>query len=133
MIRSYKDLQVYKRSYKLALKVHEITLKFPDIEKHELGSQLRRATKSIPLNIGEGYGKRSSENEFKRFLMMAIGSCDEVKILIEFAKDLNYCILFLASCFLSGRGAFYLRRSRTERYGGADRRENAGMSKREKR
>jgi four helix bundle protein len=90
VIKSYKDLEVYKRSYKVALKTHKLTLEFPDIEKHELGSQLRRASKSIPLNIGEGYGKRSSANEFKLFLIMAIGSCDEVKILIEFAKDLKY-------------------------------------------
>ena len=58
MIKSYKDLEVYKRSYKLALKTHKITLTFPAIERYELGSQLRRATKSIPLNIREGYGKK---------------------------------------------------------------------------
>jgi four helix bundle protein len=90
VIKSYKDLEVYKRSYELALKTHQLTLNFPEIERHELGSQLRRATKSIPLNIGEGYGKKNSANEFKRFLVMAIGSCDEVKILIEFARDLGY-------------------------------------------
>ena len=90
MITSYKDLEVYQRSYKVALEIHKITLKFPDYERYELGSQLRKATKSIPLNIGEGHGKRNSIDEFKRFLQMAIGSCDEVKILIEFAKDLGY-------------------------------------------
>ncbi len=92
MITSYKDLEVYKRSYRSALIIHQITLKFPEFERYELGSQIRRATKSIPLNIGEGYGKRNSVDEFKRFLQMAIGSCDEVKILIEFAKDLGYIV-----------------------------------------
>ena len=90
MIKSYKDLKVYQRSYKMALVMHKITLQFPSYERHELGSQLRRASKSIALNIGEGYGKRASADEFKRFLKMAIGSCDEVKILIDFAKDLKY-------------------------------------------
>ena len=74
----------------MALVVHRLTLSFPDYEKYELGSQLRKATKSIALNIAEGYGKRKSANEFKRFLAMAIGSCDETKVLISFAGDLGY-------------------------------------------
>ncbi len=90
MIKSYKDLEVYKKSYEVALKIHKITLTFPDFERYELASQMRKASKSIPLNIGEGYGKRDSVNEFKRFLMMSIGSCDEMRILIEFSKDLEY-------------------------------------------
>ena len=89
-MRSYKDFEVYKRSYDLALRIHKLTLNFPDIEKHELSSQMRRASKSIPLNIGEGYGRRKSSDDFKRFLTMSIGSCDEMKILIEFSSDLGY-------------------------------------------
>ena len=90
MVDSYKEYEVYKKSYRVALKIHQISLTFPDIERHELGSQIRRASKSIPLNFGEGYGKKDSANEFKRYVMMAIGSCDEMKILIDFAKDLKY-------------------------------------------
>jgi four helix bundle protein len=40
--------------------------------------RLKRASKSIPANIAEGFAKRSSEKEFKRFLKIAIGSSDEV-------------------------------------------------------
>ena len=90
MIQSYEDLEVYKRSYEQALNIHRLTLEFPNHEKYEMGSQLRRATKSIPMNIAEGFGKRGSIDEFKRFLSMAIGSCDEIRILINFAKDLGY-------------------------------------------
>jgi four helix bundle protein len=89
-MRGYNDLTVYRESYRLALRIHQITLKFPDFEKYELASQMRRASKSIPLNIGEGYGKRKYSDEFKRFLTMSIGSCDEIKILLNFAKDLDY-------------------------------------------
>jgi len=60
MIQSYEDLEVYQRTYKMALDIHQLTLKFPGYERFELGSQLRRATKSIPINIAEGYGKRNS-------------------------------------------------------------------------
>ncbi len=90
MIESYRDLRVYQISYELALQVHRLTLKFPDFEKYELGSQARRAATSIPLNIAEGYGKKSSAAEFKRYLQMAQGSKDEVKVLLEISKDLDY-------------------------------------------
>ena len=89
-MQSYKDFEVYKRSYSMALRVHKTTLNFPDFERHELASQMRRASKSIALNIGEGYARRVSADDFKRFLTMSIGSCDEMKILIEFCKDLDY-------------------------------------------
>ena len=90
MIESYRDLKVYQISYELALKVHRITLRYPDFEKYELGSQTRRAAVSIPVNIAEGYGKKSSVADFKRYLQMAQGSKDEVKVLLELGKDLGY-------------------------------------------
>ena len=91
MIKGYKDLEVYQVSYKLALIVHQITTgKFPKHETYEIGAQLRRAVISIPLNIAEGYGKKQSPKEFKRFLSMALGSCNEVNVLIDFSKDLGY-------------------------------------------
>jgi four helix bundle protein len=90
MIKSYRDLEVYQRAYNLALRVHRITLDFPKYETTELGGQLRRAALSIPINIGEGYGRKSSVADFKRFLIMALGSCDEVRIELDFAKDLGY-------------------------------------------
>ena len=90
MIKSYLDLEVYRRSYELALTVHRLSLEFPDFEKYELGKQLRRASKSIPANIAEGYGQRSSVANFKRFLLIAQGSCDEVKVWLDMARDLGY-------------------------------------------
>ena len=90
MIRSYEDLIVYQRSYQLALAMYEKSRKIPKDETYGIISQLKRASLSIPLNIAEGYGKRSSVNEFKRFLSMAIGSCDEMKVLIDFCKDLGF-------------------------------------------
>ena len=90
MIKHYKDLRVYQISYDLALKVYKTTLDFPDFEKYELGAQLRRAALSIPANIAEGYGKKDSVNEFKRFLKISLGSNNEVKVMLDFAKDLKY-------------------------------------------
>ena len=90
MINSYRELRVYQISYQLALQFHQMTLTFPDFEKYELGSQLRRAAISIPVNIAEGYGKKSSLADFKRYLLIAQGSKDEIKVLLEISKDLGY-------------------------------------------
>ena len=65
MIDTYKKLEIYKRSYMVALELHEITKKFPEEERYDLTSQIRRASKSIPTNIAEGYGRKSKE-DFRR-------------------------------------------------------------------
>ena len=76
MAMNFRELEVYKRAYKLSLEVHKESLEFPKYEQFELGNQLRRASKSIVMNIAEGYAKSSSSPEFKRFIMMALGSND---------------------------------------------------------
>ena len=90
MIQSYEDLEVYKKSFQLAVKVYEQGKNLPKEETYGLTSQMRRASVSIPLNIAEGYGKRESVAEFKRFLYMAKGSCDEMKVLMDFCKAIGY-------------------------------------------
>jgi four helix bundle protein len=89
-IRSYRDLRIFQSSYQTALEIHRITLKFPAFERGELGSQLRRSATSIPINVAEGYGRKKSSSDFKRFLTIALGSCDETSVLLDFAHDLNY-------------------------------------------
>ncbi len=89
MISSYEDLEIYKRSYKLALKIHERTKEFPETERYDITSQIRRCSKSIPTNIAEGYG-RQSRDEFKRFAKISLGSCNEIQVHLSFCKDLGY-------------------------------------------
>ena len=86
----YRKLQIYERSYGAALAVYRMTQEFPKEELNGITDQIRRASVSIPLNIAEGYAKKESQKEFKRFLMMAVGSTDEVRVLLDFAKDLGY-------------------------------------------
>ena len=74
----------------MAREIHQITLEFPGMKRHELGSQLRRAAVSIVLNIAEGYGRKESKKEFQHFLRNALGSCNEVRVIIELCKDLGY-------------------------------------------
>ncbi len=91
MIRSFEDLEVFQRAYRLSLDVHRASLDFPGIEQRALGDQVRRASKSIPVNIAEGFGKqRLSRAEFQRFLMMAIGSADEMRVWVRYCFDLRY-------------------------------------------
>ena len=90
MIRSYEDIEAYRRAYMSSLEIHKLSLTFPTHEMRELGGQIRRSTKSIPMNIAEGYGKRVSAAEFKRFLLIAVGSCDEVRVQLDYCKDLDY-------------------------------------------
>ena len=83
-------MDVYKRSYRLALEVHQVAQQMPKYERFELASQLRRAAASIPLNIAEGYGRKESEAEFKHFLRNSLGSCNEVQVLLDMISDLSY-------------------------------------------
>ena len=86
----YEDLKIYEKSYKATLAIYRMTKTFPKEEMYGMTSQIRRAATSITLNIAEGYAKRESQEEFKRFLKMSLGSSDEVQVLLEFAKDLEY-------------------------------------------
>lgn len=89
-IRTYRDLDVYRESYAGALAVSKLVQSFPGFEQFELARQLRRAARSIPANIVEGWAKRASAPEFKQYLQVAIGSCDEVRMWIELSKDEGY-------------------------------------------
>ncbi|TSC94724.1 MAG: hypothetical protein Athens101428_185 [Candidatus Berkelbacteria bacterium Athens1014_28] len=90
MIKSFRDLEVYKESYDLMLIVHQEVKKFPVYERMDLSSQSRRASKSCPTNIAEGWAKRRFEKEFKRHLEIAVGSANEMEVHIETARDLGY-------------------------------------------
>ena len=86
----YHRLDVYQKAYQLALEVHRASLDFPKIEQYGLAQQLRASSKSIPANIAEGMGKQESSADVKRFIRIAIGSCDETRVWLEFARDLGY-------------------------------------------
>ena len=90
MIKSFRDLEVYRESYQLMLLVHNEVKKFPIYERNDLSSQMRRGSKSIPSNIAEGWAKRDYEKEFKKHLDIALGSANEMEVHIETARDLKY-------------------------------------------
>ncbi|MFC2125941.1 four helix bundle protein [Bacteroidota bacterium] len=89
-IKSFKDLEVYKLAHKLAMDIFVITKEFPTEEKYSLTDQIRRSSRSVSVNITEGWGKRVYENLFKKHLIDANGSLDETKEWLEYAHDCNY-------------------------------------------
>ena len=91
VVRSFEDLEVYQRAYKLALELHRASLNFPKIEQYALADQVRRASKSVCANLAEGFARqRSSSADFHRFVVLAIGSSDEMKVWLKFCSDLGY-------------------------------------------
>ena len=87
----FEDLAVFKRAYRISLDIHHVSLGLPKEEQYGLASQIRRASKSIPANIAEGFGKqRLSRAEFHRFLMIAMGSADEMRVWSRYCLDLGY-------------------------------------------
>ena len=88
---SFEDLEVFQRAYRLSLEIHRESLNLPKVEQHALGEQIRRASKSIPVNIAEGFGKQGkSMAEFHRFLSIATGSADEMRVWVRYCFDLGY-------------------------------------------
>ena len=91
MVERFEDLQVFQKAYRVSLEVHRASLRFPREEQYGLAEQVRRASKSIPVNIAEGFGKQAvSPAEFRRFLAMAIGSADEMRVWCRYCYDLGY-------------------------------------------
>ncbi len=75
---SYRNLEVWQLARVLAVDIHQMTLhKLPKFEAFEEGSQIRRSMKSVKSTIVEGYGRRRYKQEFIRFLIYALASCDE--------------------------------------------------------
>lgn len=89
-LKSYKDLEIYRESFELAMEMHELSLTFPRFETFEEGSQLRKSSKGIPSCIAEGWGRRYYKNDLVKFLIYALASCDETKVHLNFAARCKY-------------------------------------------
>jgi len=86
----YGRLEVYRRAMALVPEVEALIRRLPGSERYELASQLRRATRSAPTNIAEGYAKRRSAKEFSAYLTTAMASANEVEVHLKIAAELGY-------------------------------------------
>ena len=89
MLRNYKDLKVWQKSYQLCLEIYRTTDVFPKNENFGLTSQMRRSALSIPSNVAEGYGRKTTP-EYVRSLSIAYGSTCELETQLLLSGDLGY-------------------------------------------
>ena len=87
-IKTYKELIVWQKSIQLVKETYILTNSFPRSELYGITSQMRRASVSIPSNIAEGYGRKSSKS-YAQFYSIAFGSALELETQIIIAKELS--------------------------------------------
>ena len=88
-MQDFHKLVVWQKAHAWVLNVYKLTKRFPEDERYGITSQLRRAAASIPANLAEACG-RGGQNEFSRFVQIAMGSESEAEYHTLLAKDLGY-------------------------------------------
>jgi four helix bundle protein len=89
MLKNFKELKVWQKSYDLCLKVYKMTGALPRDEVYGLRSQIRRSAVSVPSNIAEGYGRKTTL-DYIRYLYIAYGSNCELETQLLLSSDLDY-------------------------------------------
>jgi four helix bundle protein len=89
MLKNYKELKVWQKSYQLCLDIYKISKGFSKEKRYGLTSQIRRAAVSVPSNIAEGYGRKTTP-EYIRYLYIAYGSNCELETQILLSGDVGY-------------------------------------------
>jgi four helix bundle protein len=89
-LNSAKDLEVYKKAYRLAMAVFEVSKGFPPEERFALTGQIRRSSRSVCLNLREAWAKRRYEAHFVSKLTDCDGENSETDSALEFSRDCGY-------------------------------------------
>ena len=84
-IRSYKERRVYQAAIDAAMRVFEITKRFPAQERFSMVDQMRRASRSVCSNIGEAWRKRRYPAHFKSKLSDSEGEAEETRVWLDLA------------------------------------------------
>jgi len=90
MTGSFKELKVYQLAFESAREIFKISKKFPKEETYSLTDQVRRSSRSVCANIGEGYRKRLYPKHFTSKMTDADGEATETSIWLDFALDCEY-------------------------------------------
>jgi four helix bundle protein len=90
MAGSFRDLIVYQKAFDLAMKIFEVTKKFPSEEKYELTDQIRRSSRAVCRAIGEGYRKRQYPKHFSSKMSDADMENTETQVSLDFAEKCKY-------------------------------------------
>ena len=90
IIQSYRDLRVYQAAMDAAMDIFQLSKSFPAEEKYSLTDQIRRSSRSVCANIGEGWRKRRYKAAFIAKISDAETEACETQIWLEFALRCNY-------------------------------------------
>ncbi len=88
-MKSYRDLQIFTESKRLAIEIHMMSLSLPKFEHFEEGSQIRRSSKAVTVNIVEGYVRKRYKADFIKHLIYAHAECDETIVHLDFLSETN--------------------------------------------
>jgi len=88
-MNTIRDIIVWQKAMDFVTLLYKSTKYFPAEELYGITSQMRRSAVSIPSNIAEGFGRKST-NEFKRFLQISMGSLFELQTQLEISRNLGY-------------------------------------------
>ena len=89
-IRSYKELRVYQAAIEAAMRIFELTKKFPTEERFSMVDQMRRASRSVCTNVGEAWRKRRYPAHFASKLSESEGEAEETRVWLELAFRCGY-------------------------------------------
>ena len=89
-IKSYKDLRVYQAAIDVAMRIFELTKRFPSEERFSMVDQMRRSSRSVCSNIGEAWRKRRYPAHFKSKLGDSEGEAEETRVWADLALRCRY-------------------------------------------
>ncbi len=89
-VQNVKELIVYQKAYELAMRIFEVSKRFPPEERYALTGQIRRSSRSVCMNLREAWAKRRYEAHFVSKLTDCDGENSETDTSLDFARDCGY-------------------------------------------
>src|ERR1700750_1984731 len=96
--RPHEQLEIYRVAHELGLRVHALTLRLPKFETYEVGSQVRRASKSISAQIVEGHALRKYKAEYEHYLARSYASAEEVIEHLQYLLETGSAKAVVSEC-----------------------------------
>jgi len=90
IIKTHKDLQVYRLAFQTAVEIYQVSRLFPSEEKYSLTDQIRRSSRSVCANIAEAFRKKRYPKSFIAKLSDAEAEAAETQVWLDFSSEFNY-------------------------------------------